>query len=307
MTSTQHARWLADGRPFRLARPLARLRDRLRAAGYTVYDIGNADHLDHQPPEDHTPYSATGWPVASPYGVGCAIDIMPPPARSGLPSLQVLGGRLVADRTSRAAGFIKYINWGPQDDRHAVQDRWQPDHSRRVSSDIGHIHVSQYSDMVNSTAYDSYDPLARSIGGPSVTDWETTFRAAEPTPAPADISLNLALQRVYQMLHHGDMTGGYTGRTFPNSIYAVLARLETAAAADATRDMASTAAITALADAIRQGGGSVDAASIIAEVRAQADQTRDMIETLQERLATVEQERDELLARLSEAFGSGSE
>jgi hypothetical protein len=159
MTSAQHDRWNRAGRPFRLARPLVRLRDVLRAAGYTVYDIGNNQHLDAQPPEDHTPYSETGWPVKSPYGVGCAIDVMPPPAGRGLPSLQVLGRRLVNDRITGRAGFIKYINWGPENDRTAVQDRFMPDHVRRISSDTGHIHVSQRSDMVDTTAFDGYNPL----------------------------------------------------------------------------------------------------------------------------------------------------
>lgn len=161
MTSKQHQLWINRGSPFRLARPLMSLRDHLRAAGYTVYDIGNNAHLDHQPPEDHTPYSETGWPQKiAPYGVGCACDVMPPPKDSGLPSLQVLGERLHDDKTAGRADFIKYMNWGPVDDSHAVQDRWQPGHERRSSTDIGHIHLSVRTDFVDSTAFDSYNPLA---------------------------------------------------------------------------------------------------------------------------------------------------
>jgi hypothetical protein len=171
MTSRQHQLWISRGKPFRLARPLTALRDVLRAAGYTVYDIGNTAHLDAQPPEDHTPYSETGWPTnPAPYGVGCAIDVMPPPAGSGLPSLQVLGKRLFDDRQAGRAGFIKYMNWGPVDDRHAVQDRWKPDHVRGSSSDTGHAHISSRTDVVDSAAWDGYNPLI--TGGFTMADSE---------------------------------------------------------------------------------------------------------------------------------------
>lgn len=159
MTLAQRRDWERRGRPFQLAYPLARVRDVLRAAGYTVYDIGNQDHLDADPPEDHTPYSATGWPEWSPYGWGHAIDIMPPPAAAKLPSLQVLGRRFVNDRNSGRAPFIKYINWGPTSDREAVQDRWQPNHERRPSRDTGHIHLSQRTDYTTSFLFDTYTPL----------------------------------------------------------------------------------------------------------------------------------------------------
>lgn len=35
MTSAQHAAWIKRGSPWRLARPLLALRDRLRGYGYT--------------------------------------------------------------------------------------------------------------------------------------------------------------------------------------------------------------------------------------------------------------------------------
>jgi hypothetical protein len=163
MTSAQHRSWINSGKTAKVARPLAALRDRLRTYGYTVYDIGNTAHLDHIPPEDHTPYSETGWPITTPYGWVTAIDIMPPDG--GLPSLQRLGEQLRADKESGAAPWIKYMNWGPTDDRHAVKDKWQPGHVRSTSSDTGHIHLSCRSDATTSTAGDTYDPIARLRGG----------------------------------------------------------------------------------------------------------------------------------------------
>ena len=169
MTSPQHAQWIRSGRQWQLARPLLVLRDRLRGYGYTVYDLGDTGHLDRIPPEDHTPYSETGWPGATPYGWVTAIDVMPPSStqpRTGLPSLQSLGGQLFADRQAGvpAARWLKYMNWGPADDRHAVHDRWEPGHQRSMSDDAGHIHLSCRSDVTSAKYGDAYDPIARLRG-----------------------------------------------------------------------------------------------------------------------------------------------
>ena len=155
--SAQHRDWLARGGQWRLCSPGIVLRDVLRAAGYTVYDLGNEDHLDHQPPEDHTPYSETNWPGGQLYGTVMAIDIMPPPRGSGLPSLQTLGARLHADKVSGRYPPIKYMNWGPTSDASAVQCRWKPDHVQGSSSDSGHIHISFRTDYAAYAV--SYNPL----------------------------------------------------------------------------------------------------------------------------------------------------
>lgn len=164
--------WVADGKPVSFARPIARVRDRLRAHGYTVYDLGNQAHLTHDPPEDHTPFSATGWPVASRYPYVHAIDIMPPAAGAlskidhmPLPTLAELGAQLHDDRAAGHAGatWIKYMNWEPEGNYTGpcYHCSWMPDHARRDSSDRGHIHVSCCSDAVTWTSADDYDPVQR--------------------------------------------------------------------------------------------------------------------------------------------------
>lgn len=166
MTSKQHAAWIRRGKPWRVARPLQQLRDRLRAYGYTVYDLGNDSHLDHIPPEHHCPYSESNWPAfqGSPMpDVVTAIDIMPP-GGGGLPSLQKLGAQLFADKQNGVAPWIVDMNWGPTSNNSAVRDTWRPSHSRSSSSDTGHIHLSSRSDAIDSTAADSYDPVARLRG-----------------------------------------------------------------------------------------------------------------------------------------------
>lgn len=161
---TLYRAWVADGKPFQLAHPLVTIRDLLRGYGYTVYDIGDDAHLTRTKPEDHTPYSQTGWPQSSPYGWGFALDIMPP-TKVGLPSLAELGAQLYADRQAGIAGvgWLKYMNWEPGDGG-CYQDRWQPTHARSDSSDRGHIHLSARTDYQTSTAAVGYDPVARARG-----------------------------------------------------------------------------------------------------------------------------------------------
>lgn len=180
MSRADYDRWVAAGKPFTLMRPARDLRDRLRAHGYTVYDIGNQSHLLAEPPEDHTPYSDTGWPGTAHLGVGYAVDIMPSAAGATsrvdglpLPSLQQLGAQLLEDREAAVRGisWLKYMNWEPQRDNGGAcwHDSWQPAHVRRSSGDRGHIHLSGVTGLESSTIGAGYDPVARIRGGDDVS------------------------------------------------------------------------------------------------------------------------------------------
>jgi hypothetical protein len=161
MTVDTFEKWAADGRPWKEAQPVADLTRRLRGYGYTVYELGNDAHLRAVPPEDHTPYSATGWPKTSPYPYVHALDIMPP-TKAGLPSLAQLGAQLFADKQTGAAAWLKYMNWEPSGPGGPCwHDEWQPNHTRGSSTDRGHIHISIRSDYTTSTAAAGYDPVAR--------------------------------------------------------------------------------------------------------------------------------------------------
>ncbi|MBM0277802.1 hypothetical protein [Micromonospora tarensis] len=175
MTRAQYEAWQRDGEPFRLMTPADDLLDQLRAHGYTVYAIGNESHMLASPAEDHTPFSQTGWPGTAKYGVGYAIDIMPPKAGQKskldgkpLPSLQQLGAQLVADRKAGVPGisWLKYINWEPERNNGGpcYQDSWKPNYARRSSTDRGHIHASGRTGMESSTVARGYDPVARIRG-----------------------------------------------------------------------------------------------------------------------------------------------
>lgn len=169
MATQAYRNWVNDGRPWKVAAPVKQFGDRLRGYGYTVYYLGSDDasHLQANTPEDHCPFSFTGWPITHPYPYVTALDVMPPPAGSGLPSLQQLGARIVADRNAGVAGteWLKYMNWEPDGDwtGRCWKDSWRPNYSRTTSSDRGHIHASGRSDKVTDPG-PAYDPVARIRG-----------------------------------------------------------------------------------------------------------------------------------------------
>lgn len=172
MATAAYYAWVAAGRPNNgPIRPLKMLRDRLRRYGYTVYDLGDTSHQTHNPPEDHTCFSASGWPVTAQRWWIHAIDIMPPPPGKGLPSLQRLGAQMLADKKAGIFHPLKYMNWEPERDWGGAcyQERFMPDYQRRTSSDRGHIHLSGRSDMVAYTGADNYDPVARLRGESTTT------------------------------------------------------------------------------------------------------------------------------------------
>jgi hypothetical protein len=175
MASQAYRDWVADGRPKRFSRPITAIADKLQAHGYTVYQEGNQTHLEHVPPEDHTFFSATGWPGKTPYPYCNAADIMPPSAGQKskltgerLPSLQQLSAQLFADKQVKhpGAAFLKYMNRETQGEYTGpcYHETWTPDHARTTSGDRGHIHLSGRSDSVTSTLSDDYDLVARVMG-----------------------------------------------------------------------------------------------------------------------------------------------
>lgn len=169
MATAAYHNWVANGRPWKLAEPIKAIGNRLKSYGYTVYYLGDNSHLQSNNPQDHTPFSRTGWPVAHPYPWVIAMDIMPPKAGSGLPSLQRLGAQLIADKLAGHPGVacLKYANWEPDRDwgGRCWQDSFKPGHSRTNSTDRGHIHFSGRSDMVTAAgAAAMYDPVARIRG-----------------------------------------------------------------------------------------------------------------------------------------------
>lgn len=166
MASSAYYQWVDAGKPYVRSRPAREFRDVVRGHGYTVYDYPDDSHLQAATPEDHTPFSATGWPIASKRWVGHADDIMP----GGPVPLPKLARQIIADVDARLPGteWVKYMNW--TDETGACRhESWANSEHKRVttnSTDKGHIHISARSDMDTSdtVSRNRWDPVARAQG-----------------------------------------------------------------------------------------------------------------------------------------------
>lgn len=189
--SAAYYEWLAAGEPYEPCRPVREFVDLLRAAGYTVYHKGDTPHMQAARPEDHTPFSATGWPVASKRWIGHALDIMP---GGGPLDLVTLGARIINAKMSGVDGaqWIKYINWtdGAGATWHYA---WESSFSRTTSTDKGHIHISARSDMDTSdvVSRSGYTPLGDSM---ALTQADINLLLASDT-RPDDPAKNYAVGR----------------------------------------------------------------------------------------------------------------
>lgn len=154
--------WVAAGRHFQLCYPLVDLATTLHGYSFPVGTIGDYSHLTAGTPEDHAPYSQTGWPASSPHGWVFAGDVMP----GGVIPLSTLMAQLAADKINGygPAQAIKYLNWTPPGGacRH---ESWEPGHLIRPSSDVGHGHISFRTDFQFSRVMRGYDPVARARAG----------------------------------------------------------------------------------------------------------------------------------------------
>ncbi|GAA3256790.1 hypothetical protein ACFO1B_48740 [Dactylosporangium siamense] len=269
--------WLASGRKYTLIRPAAALQRILRGHGLTVYDFPDDDHLRASTPEDHTPFSATGWPGKSAAGFGHALDVMPrTDSAKGRAENAAIARQLIKDRDAGRSGvlWIKYINWT---DEQGVcrQERWMPNRTTRSSTDKGHVHISGRSDCDDDSRADSYDPLSEGDPFMALTEqqqadlWEWVALLVDPgTPA----------------------NGRGTDRFhFPPPFKALANRLSTiegALAASALREQDMLAALGALA----VGGTNIDTAAIIAAVNARSSDVIGLINEQSARIAELEAE-----------------
>lgn len=307
MASQGYRDWLGAGKPYALIRPAAAVQATLSGYGLTVYDYPNDAHLQANTPEDHTPFSVTGWPGTNKRWHARALDVMP---RADVPAAQArkenadIARQLIRDRSAGYAGaaWIKYVNW-TDENGYCEQVRWtdagQPNRAvTRGSSDKGHIHISGRSDSDNDDRADRYDPIARMRGLTEEDDmqlsekspWSTQFTAEDGVPGPwLGGTVGNQLQYVREDTHF---------------TRALIERLLGAAAADEVRDTAMTAAITGLVEAFRAANGSpitdVSVERIIGAVRDATSETHGYITQLQA-------EGADLRARLAAALGSGSE
>lgn len=176
MATASYRNWVKAGRPFRLAGPISEYRKALREAGFNPFDVGTLGderHLMADPPEDHTPFSRTGWPDDSPYPVVMALDL------SGLSGqghtwLEVIQYWLEEARAGRTP-WVKYIVL--QGMRYDVRNGWRPVVS---SGHYLHGHLSIRTDWATGTI-GNWKVLPRKETDMDQADrnvaWATTNRA----------------------------------------------------------------------------------------------------------------------------------
>lgn len=153
-----HAGWVADGSPSRWARPIIDITHVLTelVPSHELGVLGNRPHLIATPPEDHCPYSQTGWPVYSPYPFVHALDW----TAAGY-ARQFRWW--VSEARAGRAPWVKYINI---DRRH---HSFRPGYAVRPSSDDpGHGHLSIRSDWTQRPAAYGWVTVRRGDTGGAV-------------------------------------------------------------------------------------------------------------------------------------------
>lgn len=149
MATQAYDRWVAAGKPWQLAKPIAQLRTWANQNDIPVLGtIGNQAHLTASFPEDHTPFSFTAWPVPLPGYWVCAID---------LADVRGLGSLILELARDGELPWLKYMNFAGRS--YAFADGFKaaarnPDH---------HVHLSVFSDDLG-TSIGDFDPFKASAG-----------------------------------------------------------------------------------------------------------------------------------------------
>lgn len=256
MASQAYYDWVKAGKPYVRARPTMECLKLIQGYGYTVYDYPDDPHLTASPPEDHTPFSATGWPIASKRWVGHAIDIMPPSAAAiaaGAIPLPQLARQIIRDKNAGVpgTGWIKYMNWTDEEGV-CRQERWMPDHETRSSTDKGHIHISGRSDK------DTSDEV-------TATGWDPVRRAT--------MDYTEAQMRAFPWQYNGR---GISATTPLAALDEILKAVRNIPAMQSTI-AGLTTTVQTLAEALAAGGSDLDTAAILKRIddRAEEDAARD--------------------------------
>ena len=273
MATKAYFSWIAAGRPWDPATPIAELEAWAQRNGIAVLGtIGNEEHLTADKPQDHTPFSVTAWPVGLPGYIVTAID---------LANERGLGQKIEDQARAGELPWLKYMNHSGQhlDSRDLDGDglTWE-----EYPSSDEHVHLSIRTDWISRSIGD-FDPFGDN-------DMGLNFNERQVLNALANLADTMVLDTTT-----GNEDGTGDRKSFPVPFTTAVRRLEAAAAADATRDAAVLAAVTALANA-----GGVDAAPIVAAIKAEAEATRTLVtHQHQEEMAALKREWDAEVAGLT--------
>lgn len=125
MATAAYRDWVRAGRPWENCVPVREFVAALQAAGWTggaLGTIGDEAHLQAETPQDHTPFSMTGWPGEHPYPQILALDVMHSP-NSGRDVAPLADYWRYEARHGRMP-WLKYMTWRAR--RYDVRNNWDP-------------------------------------------------------------------------------------------------------------------------------------------------------------------------------------
>lgn len=138
MSTAAYRDWVRKGRPWENCLPVRDFVVALQLAGWTqgsLGTIGDEAHLQAERPQDHTPFSVTGWPGEHPYPLILALDVMHSPAE-GRDVAPLFDYWLYEARMGRQP-WLKYMVWRAM--RYDVRNNWNP---VAASGHWDHAHLS---------------------------------------------------------------------------------------------------------------------------------------------------------------------
>lgn len=144
MATPEYWQWIAAGRPWQVAKPIAEMVALARSQGITILGtIGNEDHLTASFPEDHTPFSYSAYPVKLPGWWVTACDIA---------NSKGWGDAILRDARAGLLPWLKYMNVAG---KHYA---WTDGFKQGFANSDQHIHLSCFSDDLG-MSIGGYNPL----------------------------------------------------------------------------------------------------------------------------------------------------
>lgn len=125
MATAAYRDWVRAGRPWEICTPVEAFVAALQAAGWAggaLGTIGDEAHLQAETPQDHTPFSATGWPGSHPYPLILALDVMHSP--EGGRDVAPLADYWLYEARQGRMPWLKYMTWRAR--RYDVRNNWSP-------------------------------------------------------------------------------------------------------------------------------------------------------------------------------------
>lgn len=184
MATQAYYDWLHAGSPWALCTPASDYLSAFRRAGWpaeSLGTIGDKAHLTADRPQDHTPFSVTGWPAGNPYPYVLAFDAGHDPANGR--DMNPVVAHWLSDARAGKTPWVKYIVWRGQ--LYDVRNKWSP-----VSADnhYDHAHVSFRTDWYNKSigGYPVVQTGGSNMGMPVEKFIQTACQLAGFDPGPID-------------------------------------------------------------------------------------------------------------------------